>query len=86
VRSHPILDLIEQIQGLCAHRAQEVRDNQPHDGCSNANIAVEAELMALVGRIQDIKAETARALQRKGIRVDSVPTIKQIIEEQEKQK
>jgi hypothetical protein len=46
---------------------------------------VEAELMALVGRIQDIKAETARALQRKGIRVDSVPTIKQIIEEQEKQ-
>jgi hypothetical protein len=48
-------------------------------------MAVVAELNGLIGDIQNVKAEGARELRRRGVKVDPVPTVEALIIEAEKQ-
>jgi hypothetical protein len=73
------LSLIEQIQGHICHRIERINEARPHALCADPDVAAMAELNALVGDIQNMKAECARELRRKGFMVPHVPTVEAII-------
>lgn len=80
--THAAIDILDQVQGHIAHRIECIVGVGYEPG-TDPVMAVVAELNGLIGDIQNVKAEGARELRRRGVKVPPVPTIEALIIEAE---